>query len=232
MPIMTNNSDNTIVILGDGNFPTAEYTLDIIKKTSCIICCDSSILKLLNYYNTSNIESIKKQLYIVGDMDTLPAEYQKKFSSYLHKDPCQETNDQTKAFMFALKLNPSKIILTGTTGGREDHTLGNISLLADYGEVLNNGNREGKGLDSIEIITDNGIFRPLYNTATIACKKGGQISMFSFDSSVKIKSAGLKYPTDNVLFDMWWKATLNQATGDSFTLTFNHPAKTLLFFAF
>lgn len=233
---MKDNVENKVVILGDGTFPTSEYPISLIREADCIVCCDSSILKLLNFYGTQEIESLGQKIFIVGDMDTLPQEYQLKFKEYIHKDPCQETNDQTKAFMFAQSLHPSEIHLIGTTGGREDHTLGNISLLADYGKIMYKNNNTAvnnpETNNAVEIVTDNGIFRPIYDTCTFHCRKGVQISIFSFDSNLKIKSAGLKYPTDNVLFDMWWKATLNEAAEETVTLSFSHRAKVLLFFAF
>lgn len=42
---------------------------------------------------------------------------------------------------------------------------------------------------------------------------------------------GLQYPLDGVVFDSLWKATLNVATSEAFTLHLNHPAPYLVFFS-
>ena len=116
----------SIVILADGNYPTATYPLQLLKEADYVVCCDASVLKL---------QGISPS-YIVGDMDTLSAGNAEKYKDIIHKSSCQETNDQTKAFSFALGLVPegccADIHILGTTGGREDHTLGNISLLMEY----------------------------------------------------------------------------------------------------
>lgn len=220
----------SIVILADGDYPTAQYPLEILAGADTLICCDASVLKLQG----------REPDYIVGDMDTLGSHEQQKYNNIIHKCSCQETNDLTKAFSFALGLIPQgsigKIHILGATGGREDHTLGNISLLLEYTKNYGNsiapfGNLMHNGI-SVDIITDNGIFTPHHNSFEMNCKKGDQISIFAFDSTIQIESKGLLYPLDNVVFDLWWKATLNECSSDKFTLTFSHSAPVLLFRAF
>lgn len=224
---------NNIVILADGSFPKASYPLSLLHKADIIICCDGAILKLLKYTNLHAD-------YIVGDMDTLDEENKRKFHDIIIHNPDQETNDQTKAFRFALTLNPAHISILGATGGREDHTLGNISLLAEYSQELENlGNiasdykmscsEELLSRPSVEIVTDYGTFNSYSGSCTIESAAGEQISIFAFDPTLKIKSAGLKYPTDHVIFDFWWKATLNEACADKFSLELSHPSRILVF---
>ena len=81
------------------------------------------------------------------------------------------------------------------------------------------------------MLTDYGRFTAIFDTATLPAVPGQQVSIFAFDNSLTIKSAGLKYPTDQVRFDTLWKAPLNEALSDAFTLTLSHPCGVLLFFA-
>ena len=217
----------SIVILADGNYPVAPYPLELLQKADCIICCDASVLKLKGV----------APHYIVGDMDTLGAEYAEKYKDIIRKSSCQETNDQTKAFSFALGLVPpgtkADIHILGTTGGREDHTLGNISLLMEYTKNMGNAiapfnNIMHEGVN-VDIVTDNGIFTPHFNSFEKSCRAGQQISIISFDNTIRIKSTGLRYPTDNATFEFWWSGTLNEAVGGSFSLEFSHSAPVLLF---
>lgn len=209
------DNNNHIVILADGDFPTNPYPLNLLSKADTIVCCDNSVLKLTR--NTT-LEAD----YIVGDMDSMSPENKLKYKEKITRIPDQETNDLTKAFNFSLKLSPSRITLLGTTGAREDHALANISLLSDYQQLF----------PHIEIVTDHGIFTAHTDTFTLDSTPGQQVSIFAFDPTVKIKSAGLVYPTDSVVFDLWWKATLNEASSTQFTLTFSHPAKVLVFRTF
>ena len=174
---------------------------------------------------------------IVGDGDSISAFNRAKYAAILHCIAEQETNDQTKAFSFALGLVPegccADIHILGTTGGREDHTLGNISLLMEYtknrGNAIapfNNIMHEGVNVD---IVTDNGIFTPHFNSFEKRCRAGQQISIISFDNTIRIKSTGLRNPTDNATFEFWWSGTLNEAVGESFSLEFSHSAPVLLF---
>ena len=100
--------------------------------------------------------------------------------------------------------------------------MGNVSLLIDYV-------REASC--PVSILSDYGRFEAILGSATLPCRRGQEISIFAFDNTLQIKSAGLEYPTDNVVFDSLWKATLNVAAADSFTLTLSHPAGVLVYFA-
>lgn len=217
-----------IAILGDGDIYKNAITMEVLEQSDAIICCDAAILKLLSLYEINEIEKFRQRIYIVGDMDTLPLDSQRQFSKYITKFTDQETNDQTKAFNFALNLNPSNICFLGISGRREDHTLGNISLLVDYKEACTKLSRQ---ID-IKAVTNFGTFYPVLDSVDFKCVSGTQVSIFTFDNTVKIKSEGLAYPTDNVIFDVWWKATLNEVCDNSFKLEFSHPAKALIYIAF
>ena len=211
-------SKKHVVILADGNFPQTAYPLSLLHKADVIICCDGAIVKLLKYTNL-------QANYIVGDMDTLDQENKSRFKDIIHHNPDQETNDQTKVFHFALTLSPTRISILGATGGREDHTLGNISLLAEYTRELEYLPFE----PAIEIVTDYGVFNSYSDSCTVESAPGEQVSIFAFDPTLKIKSAGLKYPTDSVTFDLWWKATLNESLSNKFSLELSHPSRILIF---
>lgn len=210
--INSNKVAGHIAIVADGAFPTHPHPLKVLRNADKIICCDNAVLKLERHCG------LRCDL-IAGDMDSMSPENQIKYKEIIHKESEQEHNDMTKAFRLAMTLKPEKISILGATGLREDHTLGNISLVAEYAKVFRN----------IEMITDYGIFFPLLDSSAIKCRKGEQISIFAFDQTLRIKSAGLKYPTGNVVFDLWWKATLNEALEEDVHLEFSHPARVIVF---
>jgi len=203
-----------IVILAAGDFPKAEAPLQALREADVRICCDSAAENL--------VAAGMEPDYIVGDLDSISADFRERYADRITHVSEQDDNDLTKAFHLALTLQPAGITILGATGRREDHTLGNVSLLIDYV-------REASC--PVEMITDHGRFKVILDTTTLAVTPGQPVSIFAFDNSLKITSAGLKYPTDAVCFDSLWKATLNTALSETFTLTLSHPCGVLLFFA-
>ena len=81
---------------------------------------------------------------------------------------------------------------------------------------------------NIEMVSDTGTALAVNDTIELECGTGRQISIFSPDNSLRICSKGLEYPTDNVIFDNWWKATLNKSSEDTVKLTFSHRSMALI----
>lgn len=209
----------TIVILAAGDFPRSEKVLRLLDEADLIACCDSAALKLLDAGREPGL--------IVGDMDSLPQELRERFADRIRIRSGQDDNDLTKTFHEVLPLNPSVIHILGATGRREDHTLGNISLLAEYVREI-----EAAFLAcEIDMVSDLGVFRAATCSRTFQCIPGQEISIFAFDNSLRMTAEGLRYPLDAVIFDSLWKATLNVATGDSFALHLNHSAPYLVYFS-
>ena len=86
---------------------------------------------------------------------------------------------------------------------------------------------EGLGIN-IEMVSDTGTAFAVNDTFEMDCGLGRQVSIFSPDNSLNIKSTGLEYPTDEVVFDNWWKATLNKASQDTVRLEFSHRSMALI----
>jgi thiamine pyrophosphokinase len=190
------------VIVADGIFPQHEIPLGYLKNAERIICCDGSAQNLI-------LAGLKPDA-IVGDMDSLNIDLADRFADRIYQDKNQETNDLTKAVKWCSGMGYKDIVIVGATGKREDHTLGNISLLAEYINDLN-----------VIMVTDTGILRPLLKSSSISSFPGQQISIFSIDPETKVTSHGLRYPLNRTKITNWWFATLNEALGDSFSLEFN-----------
>ncbi len=211
------------VIICDGRFPTTEYPRYIIRNADFIICCDGALRKFIRAGKAIFGEERLPDL-VIGDMDTLPMSLQKKYADIIVKEEEQEHNDQTKAVRWALNnlKDIESIHILGATGGRADHTIGNVSLLMEYTRMFDLGDI------TIEIVSDEGTFFPISDTTEFDCGIGRGVSIFSPDNSLRIKSQGLEYPTDDVVFDNWWKATLNKASQDTVKLEFSHKSIALI----
>jgi thiamine pyrophosphokinase len=197
------------VILANGNFPKHEIPLGFLYNAGQIICCDGAAQNLLNV-------GLKPD-FIIGDLDSVSEEIKEIFADILLHRTEQETNDLTKAVQFCLENNRTDITILGATGKREDHTLGNLSLLLDYAEKAN-----------VQMLTDDGVFTPLLESNTLESYRGEQISIFSLQPDTVFTFQNLRYPVKDRKLTSWWQGTLNEATSDNFTVRFD-KGKVLVF---
>ena len=215
----------SIVILCDGVFPKTEYPRYLLRYADFIICCDGALVKFLRNSKSVFGEERLPDL-VIGDMDTLSMKMQKKYAHIIRKEEEQEHNDQTKAVRWAISNieDIEYIYILGATGGRPEHTVGNAGLLMEYTRMFD---LEGRGI-MMESVSDFGTMFAVTDTVSLDCGEGRQISIFSPDNTLKISSEGLAWPTDEVVFDNWWKATLNRATQDRVRLEFSHRSIALV----
>ena len=214
-----------VVIICDGTFPKSEFPRYLIRTADFVICCDGALRKYLR--NSKDIfGETKLPDLVIGDMDSRSASMKRKYSDIIVQVDEQEHNDQTKAFRWALEniSDIEHIYILGATGEREDHTIGNVSLLMEYARTFD---LVGMGIE-VEMITDRATIFAVTDTFEMDCGIGRSVSIFSPDNSLKIHSEGLEWPLDNVVFDNWWKATLNKASADRVRLEFNHASIVLI----
>ena len=185
------------VILANGEYPTHVLPLKILEEAKFVVCCDGAANEYILRGHTPDI--------IIGDGDSLSPENKTRFSDIIHHIADQETNDQTKAVHFLQEKGYQRIAIVGATGKREDHTLGNISLLLDYMK---------SGME-VRTVTDYGVFIPASGTQTFVSHTGQQISIINFGAK-GLKGEGLVYPLSD--FSNWWQGTLNEATANQFTI--------------
>jgi len=185
------------VVMGNGDFPTHPIPLKILAEAPLVVCCDGGAN---NYIAQGYVPNL-----IIGDGDSISTENKAKYGHLLHRISEQETNDQTKAVTYLLQKGIRHITILAATGKREDHTLGNISLLIEY---MNNG-------ANVRMYTDYGVIIPCHDTQTFTCHPGQQVSIINFTAH-HISGHGLVYPLRD--FTNWWQGTLNECTSEKFSI--------------
>lgn len=215
---------NKAFILANGVFPRRSEALEALLQAQILICCDGAYNKLVNSQLFSRATSLPT-VYVVGDSDSLSRIKPPFPTNFVSKYTDQETNDLTKAVKYTLSLGIERLVIFGATGLREDHTLGNISLLATYSDMLTNS---GKPL-SVRMYSDYGFFTPLKASATLPSFSRQQVSLFSLSENLVVSVEGLKYPINSRKLHYWWEATLNEALGDSFTITLDGEGTLLVY---
>ncbi len=190
------------VIVDAGSFPRNPVALRWLDGCRRIVCCDGAADRYL--------ATGRKAWRIVGDCDSMSPEVRERYAPIIRRFPDQETNDQTKAVRYLASKGVGRIVILGATGLREDHTLGNISLLISY---------LAEGIDA-RAYTDFGVFIPVDGDREFTCPVGTQVSVFNFGAT-GIHAEGLRYPLRD--FDSWWQGTLNETTANRFTIHARGP---------
>ena len=178
------------VIVANGLFPTHAIPLAILQHAKHIVACDGAICH------------VPQAETVIGDGDSIPEAFRHK----LIRIDEQEDNDLTKATRYCLSQGWQRIAYLGATGKREDHTLGNISLLMRYYRDF--------AVQGI-MFTDHGFFTPMRGDHTFESIPGQQVSIFNFGCT-RITSEGLRW--NSYAYEQWWQGTLNEATSNTFTL--------------
>ena len=215
----------TAVIVGNGQFPKKEYPLYLLESADYVVCCDGALDTYLRHFSGRNL---RRPDVVVGDMDSLSKKTAERFRDIAVKIDEQETNDQSKAFHYILEHFPDvdTVHILGATGKREDHTIGNLSLLMEYAREM--GRQDCGRTVFVDMVSDWSTAFAITDSCTLDVGEGRSVSIICPDNSLNIKSEGLVWPTDNVVFDNLWQATLNRASADRISLTFSHPSIALI----
>ncbi|MDR0756661.1 MAG: thiamine diphosphokinase [Tannerella sp.] len=185
------------VILADGCFPSHPAPLGMLERLrDRLLCCDGAADALL--------AAGFMPVAVVGDGDSISAQARERLAKRLVILSEQENNDLTKAVHYGVSLGYRRLCLAGATGKREDHTLGNISLLADYADVA-----------EVEMWTDYGTLTPVAGDTAFESYPGQQVSVFCLEP-FPLTLQGLRWPVTNRTLTRWWQASLNEATGRVF----------------
>lgn len=201
----------TCIVVANGSFPQTAVPLELLHQATTIIACDGAVQAL----HEAGLEPNA----IVGDLDSLPPTYLERYADRIHLVEDQEINDLSKAVRFARQSGHTEVLILGATGLREDHTLGNISLLMDYAPLFRR----------VEMLSDYGLFTPLLHTTTLQSEPGQQVSIFSLSPSGRISTEGLRWPINQRELTAWWQGTLNEATGRAFTITLSDQARAIVY---
>ncbi len=190
-----------IVILADGSFPSHQKAIEKLENADFIIACDGASDKLLNYGKTPDL--------IIGDLDSVSESTLLKYKDIVLKVSRQDNTDLMKAMDWCVEKGVKEAVILGATGGREDHTIGNLFAVMTYASKL-----------QLQLYTDTGHFVTLDKTAMLKTYVGQQVSLFSQPNRMRITTEGLKFPLNNEALPHLHSGTLNEAEGESIKLIF------------
>lgn len=191
-----------IGILCNGEVESYEWLGAVLGELDGVICADGGA----NHAYRSKI----KPLVIVGDLDSVEKAVLAHFAGLgvaTKKFPAEkDETDLQLALKEAVALGATEVVLLAATGKRIDHTLGNISLLADL---------LAKGVKGVVLDEYNDI-RLCEREAVVEGEVGEEVSLLPLTTRVTgVCTESLKYPLESGLF------TIGNPYGISNVLTAN-----------
>ena len=124
-------------------------------------------------------------------------------TSVVHTD--QNKTDLEKSLDYCKENSIKKVVILGSTGLREDHSMANVLIASTYSDIL-----------QIELITS--FYRIIFvreNTKINA--HNAPVSIISLSSDNKITTSGLKYDLNNEKLKSFSHGISNEVNGDNFT---------------
>ncbi|HLF19469.1 MAG TPA: thiamine diphosphokinase [Bacteroidota bacterium] len=167
------------LILANGQPPSKRLLQRLLRSADIFVCADGGA-------NTAARLKLKPDL-IIGDLDSIQASTIRKFSGVpARRIADQKRTDLEKALSWAVKKGIKEIIVTGATGVRLDHSIGNLSALAKF-------SRRAR----IEFIDDRSELVYIGNTYEFEAPTGTVVSLIPLSLSEGIVTKGLKWELKN-----------------------------------
>lgn len=190
------------IVFCGGNIIDYSLVKGFIESDDCLICADSGAghLRWLDF----------SPHWLVGDFDSVLGDDLSFFKSkgvlIENYDVDKDYTDGELAVRKAIDLGAKEIVIFGATGGRIDHTLGNVFLLEKIykKDVL------------AKIISNNQEIMITKDSMELSGFKGDGISLFPLDQKVLgISTKGLKFPlNDETLYRGDTRGVSNEFLGD------------------
>lgn len=145
--------------------------------------------------------------FLIGDLDSVRPEVRARMATEsIINRPDQESCDFEKAIEFAFgELGLKELSVLGALGGRIDHTVGNLGILAKQGRGLSLVFREPEAL----------VFA-VSGELCLESRAGETWSFWSFDPGLRLTLRGLRWPLSGARVDAGVRPSIsNEATGRS-----------------
>jgi len=189
------------VVIANGEFSASSAQMKEISQAQCLIAVDGGIDHCLR-------AELRPHL-LVGDFDSVDPASLAALADIpqIILAPEKDETDLEVALKKAAELVEGPLRVFGGLGGRSDHLLYNIYLLARYA-----------GRMSLESQKER-LF-VIRGKCTISCRPGGTVSLLPLNGPVKgISSQGLRWELQGTVFDKQWMSISNICLHEQATIT-------------
>ncbi len=191
-----------ILVLG-GPFRWTETLAHLARKAPLVLAADGGA-------NTLARIGVRPDV-VIGDLDSIDAGTRSWIGEerMVHR-PDQGTTDFEKALVFAFEdSNLDRLIVLGALGGRLDHAIGNLGILA----------REAHGPGLI-FLSDKEQVLATALEVNLDATSGETWSFWTFDPGVRVTLEGVRWPVENAPLTAGDHPSIsNEATSTSIHLT-------------
>ena len=164
------------LIVANGLIPPDGLITKLLTGSPYILAADGGADKLLEIGIVPDA--------VLGDFDsvsdTLPPQIKRLYS------PDQNYTDLDKAVMYLREEGYTSITITAATGGRLDHTIGALSVLAKHGREVD-----------LTLVDSVGTAKLVDGDMSIATEVGTVISLLALGRVSSITTSGLKWDLNN-----------------------------------
>ena len=188
---------NSAVLIANGKVSKTDYVKKIIDSNDFFISIDAKLENLKEL-------GVKPNL-ILGDLDSATID---SLDSQLKVIELSDQNktDLEKSLDYCKENSIKKVVILGSSGLREDHSMANILTASTYSDIL-----------KIELITS--YYRIVFVRENIKINAYyAPVSIISLSSDNKITTRGLKYDLNNEKLKSFSHGISNEVNGDSFTV--------------
>ena len=190
--------NDPVIVIANGSFPSHPIAKNYLNKSGTIICTDGAADKL--------IDSGKNPDIIIGDFDSTSIKGKDRTGKWI-ETPDQNKTDLEKTFEWCIMNNIKKIVLLGSSGKREDHTIGNLFTLAKYHDEI-----------QCEMITNHAKIICVSGKNYIFADTNQNISIIATEPIERITLDGLQYNMKNESLLPSTRAISNKAISNKFYL--------------
>ena len=187
----------TVVVVAGGDPPTPEE-IARLPTNPVVVAADSGLDHAVAAGLTVAVA--------VGDMDSVTPEAlttaEQSGTRIERHPPDKDQTDLELALELAARL-ADRVIVIGAGGGRLDHLIGNLNVLASPAWA---------GVD-IEAWLGNAQAVVVHSHRTLEAEPGATVSLFALGAPARVTTTGLKWPlNDEVLEPLTSRGVSNQAT--------------------
>lgn len=171
------NRPITAVVICNGELDDARHTLRLIRRADLVIAADGGTRHLHALRCSPDV--------IIGDMDSIEPSRSSSFpTAECVRFPVRKDQSDTQlGIELAVNRGAGRVVLAAAFGGRPDHIIGHLSLLARYPGILEI-HEHGMVIRFVEA----GV------TAGIDAGAGMLVSLVPFPAAGKVTTWGLEYP--------------------------------------
>ncbi len=191
------------LLICNGSMPPADVAVYVASGAHSVVCADGGANKARQLHIAPDS--------IIGDFDSIEqgtmSYYQELGVEFIHLQR-QDDTDFEKALKLLRSRGCTNVAVFGSTGGLLDHTLGNLSILQRY-------------IDVMRIVLYDPDFRIdiIRKTTTFRSEPGSRISVVPLQPSAGVRYEGLLYALPlTTLVNGQNEGTCNQSLFESFTV--------------